>query len=109
MLVQGCLRFRRISTDSCDQKNIATFCEKVEFLIEVSHAFPCLLPFSVTFTSHVTCIALVGYSSTVFGFLIDYFIYYNCKYFDTYVYNSRDIKTNSDSLHCVTVFFSFFK
>lgn len=64
--------------------------------------------FSVTFTSHVTCIALVGYSSTVFGFLIDYFIYYNCKYFDTYVYNSRDIKTNSDSLHCVTVFFLSF-
>lgn len=63
----------------------------------------------MTFTSHVTCIALVGYSSTVFGFLIDYFIYYNCKYFDTYVYNSRDIKTNSDSLHCVTVFFFFLK
>lgn len=27
--------------------------------------------FSVTFTSHVICIALVGYSSTVFGFFIN--------------------------------------
>lgn len=42
-------------------------------MIEVNHAFPCLLLFffSVTFTSHVICIALVGYSSTVFGFLIN--------------------------------------
>lgn len=62
--------------------------------------------FSVTFMSHVICITLVGCSSTVFGFFIHrLFICYNCKYFDTNVYNSRDIKIDSDSLHCVNVFF----